>query len=223
MGMGTSMGMGLHLICVIPAKAHSRRLPGKNMRLLGGKPLLKYSIEAAIGGGIKEVRVTSDDHDILRFAESVGAKPVRRAAHLCGPDTPLDAIRDHAVGWGEIDGYGLPDAVMMLLPTYPFRSARDISNAVEMLASGSVWEVRSAEMIERCGGLLLPNSWLSAHVTAKGRKQPWFKAPPTHIGAWVRTDAVRRIDIDTEDDWQRAEGVIRRKQFDFETGETVQI
>lgn len=196
------------------------------MRLLAGKPLLQYTIEAAQAGGIKDVRVTSDDADILRFAERFGVRSILRPPHLRGPDVPLDAVRDHAIGWGEIDGYGLPDAVMLLLPTYPFRSARDIMQAVSMLRGGpggsaSVWEVRSADLIERCGGLLLPNSWMSAHVTAKGRKQSWFGLGATHIGAWMRTDAIRRIDIDTEDDFARAESVIQRKQFDFETGETV--
>jgi hypothetical protein len=223
----------VNIVAIIPAKAWSRRLPGKNTRLLAGKPLLQYTIEAALGGEITDVRVTSDSDDILRLAERLGARPVTRPPHLSGPDTPLDAVRDHAVGWAGITGTDgteqMPDAVMMLLPTYPFRSAADIYRACEMLRSGAVWEVRSADMIERCGGLLLPNSWLSAHVTSYGRRQTWFRAGAAgtgtphsgtpHIGAWVRTDPIRGIDIDTDDDFARAERVIARGGFDFQTGE----
>lgn len=217
----------LNIVCIIPAKAHSRRLPGKNLRPLAGKPLVQYSIEAALNGGISDVRVTTDSDDIKSLAARCGARPVTRPPHLQGPDASLEAVRDHAVAWAGVTPAGAsgeietaPDAVMLLLPTYPFRSAADIAHAKRLLSSGQVWEVRSADMIERCGGLLLPNSWLSAHLTVKGRRRigvPGELVAP-HCGAWIRTDRVRSIDIDTEDDWQRAERVIAAGKFNFETG-----
>lgn len=213
-------------IAVVPAKGHSRRLPGKNKRRLHGKPLFLYTVEAARRGGISTILVTSDDPEILAVAEAAGAIPIFRPRSLADDFPDLEIVKAHALTTHakshrntapDIVTGADYDAVFMLLPTYPFRSAADISRSLELLQSGLIWEVRSGSEIERCGRMLLPNSYLAAHLLPDARQR--LGCPPIPISAWIAVDRLRGIDIDDPDDWARAERAFSR--FDFTTGTTI--
>lgn len=123
------------VLAVIAARGGSRALPGKNLATLAGKPLIAWTIEAAMGSRVvSRTVVTTDDPSIAEAAAARGAEvPFLRPAHLAGDETPgTDAIL-HAVEWlVEHHGYR-PDIVVNLQPTSPLRTAADIDAAIQLM------------------------------------------------------------------------------------------
>lgn len=124
------------VLAIIPARGGSKRLPRKNILPLAGKPLIAWSIEAALKSGVvDDVVVTSDSDEILATALPYGVKQQRRAAALASDtassiDVVLDAIqREEAAG-------AHYDHVILLQPTSPLRNAADIAAAYARFAAG---------------------------------------------------------------------------------------
>ncbi len=115
-------------LAVIPARAGSKGLPGKNLLPLGGKPLIAWSIEAALASCyLDQVIVSSEDAEILTTAREWGAAtPFVRPAELAEDDTPGIDVVLHACQ--VLTGY---DYVVLLQPTSPLRTAGDIDQAIE--------------------------------------------------------------------------------------------
>ena len=111
----------------IPAKMTSQRLPAKNMRHLGGRPLLYYSVRAAqLTEGIDRVVVSSEDREVLHYAAGIGAEALQRDAALASPEVRnIDVLR----AWLETTAE-LPELVVLLQPTHPFRLPSDLAAAV---------------------------------------------------------------------------------------------
>ncbi|MCI5193900.1 MAG: acylneuraminate cytidylyltransferase family protein [Candidatus Electrothrix sp. AU1_5] len=114
----------------IPAKMTSQRLPGKNMRLLDGKPLLFYSIRAAqLAQEIDEVVVSSEDAKVLEYAASCGVVTHQRPAELSLPEIRnLDVLR----AW-HYQADNKPDLLVLMQPTHPLRHPEDIGVAVQRM------------------------------------------------------------------------------------------
>ena len=128
-------GLGVKTLGIIPARRGSKRLPGKNMRALGGRPLIAWVIDAALGcSSLSDLCVSSDDETVLEVARSRDPRlPLERPPALC-TDTSLaiDYVR-HA-----LSVRGTFDAVVIVQCTSPFTTAADIEAVVELLAaSGS--------------------------------------------------------------------------------------
>lgn len=113
------------VVAFIPARAGSKGVPGKNKRIVAGKPLIQYSIEAARdASAVSRIIVSTDDEDILQIATACGAETVARPSDIAGDESPvIDAVR-HALG------SSMPLAVVLLQPTSPLRSAADIDATV---------------------------------------------------------------------------------------------
>ncbi len=126
----------MKVVAVILARGGSRRLPGKNIHLLCGKPLIAYTIEAARGAAtLARTIVSTDDAAIADCAAAHGAEvPFRRPAELSGDDSPSVAALAHAADWLDRDGAGA-DAIVLLQPTSPLRRSRHIDAAVELFRS----------------------------------------------------------------------------------------
>ena len=94
---------GLKILAVIPARGGSKRVPRKNIRQLGGRPLIAYTIDAARGASrLTECVVSTDDDEIAQIARQCGGNvPFARPAELAGDDVPDRAVLEHAVqsGW----------------------------------------------------------------------------------------------------------------------------
>ena len=121
--------MAKRTLAIIPAKGTSTRLPRKNVRELGGKPLLAWTIEAAKSSGVFDcVLVSSEDREILRIAKSYGAKPQSRPAKLAMDPAGCIDVSQHALGELEKKG-DMFDRIAILMPTCPFRLADDIRAA----------------------------------------------------------------------------------------------
>lgn len=123
---------------IIPARGGSKGVPGKNIRPLCGKPLLAWTIEAAIQSRyLDKLIVTSDDEIIIQTAIAFGADvPFVRPVHLAQDDTPGIAPVLHAIN--ELPGY---DYIVLLQPTSPLRNVQDIDTCIEK------YNVSSAESV----------------------------------------------------------------------------
>lgn len=125
-------------LCVIPARIGSKRLARKNVALLGGRPMLAYTVDAALGSGLFEsVVVSTEDPGIARLAATLGAVPHSRPAVLAGDlvsatDVCLEVLDTRAAAG---DAY---DAVICLQPSSPLRGAADVRGAWErFVATGA--------------------------------------------------------------------------------------
>lgn len=120
---------------LIPARGGSKGVPRKNLRMLGGKPLIAHSIEQGRRCGfIDRVIVSTDDREIAAVARDYGAEvPFLRPAALAQDNTMDYPVCVHALKWlQEHDGFE-PDMVFLLRPTGPFRTVEQMTDAVELL------------------------------------------------------------------------------------------
>lgn len=118
---------GKRILAVIPARGCSKGVPRKNIRMVGGKPLIAYTIEAALQSRfVDAVVVSSEDDEILKVAARHGAQCLLRPESLALDTTPGVAPVLHAVE--HLPGF---DQVILLQPTSPLRMAMDIDTALE--------------------------------------------------------------------------------------------
>lgn len=126
---------GKRMLALIPARGGSKGLPGKNIRPLAGKPLIAWSIEAALGcPSIDKIVVSSDCPEIGKIAKSCGAEvPFIRPAELA-TDTAkgIDATL-HALDWLKDNGEQF-ELLLILQPTSPLRTTQDIETSLARYA-----------------------------------------------------------------------------------------
>ena len=115
-----------NIIAFIPARTGSKSIVDKNIKLLGSRPLLAYSIETALSCGLRTI-VSSDSESYLQIARSFGAEGMLRPANLAKDDTPmLDLLKSEVPKTGA-------DIVVLLQPTSPFRLKLHIKLALQYL------------------------------------------------------------------------------------------
>jgi len=119
-------------LAIIPARGGSKRLPRKNILNLGGKSLISWTIEAALKSKyIDNTVVTSDDEEILKIANHIGSKTIKRPGHLANDTaTTIEAIV-HTIS-NLKNSY---DYIILLQPTSPLRTEKHIDQAIELLES----------------------------------------------------------------------------------------
>ncbi len=120
------------VIALVPARAGSKGLPGKNIRELCGKPLYRHSVDAAIMAGIPKVFVSTDIDEIFSHSLPGGVQVVRRPSGLAADTTTMaDVLTDFL-------GSTLPNGgtVVLLQPTSPLRKPDHIRAALELFAGG---------------------------------------------------------------------------------------
>jgi len=120
------------LLCAIPARAGSVRLPNKNLLPLAGKPMIAYSIEAALATGLfQDVYVCTEDPALADVARAYGAQvPLLMPAELCGDLVPSHAPCQHLARHLAQQGQDC-DHLLCLQPTSPLRSVGDIVSGVK--------------------------------------------------------------------------------------------
>lgn len=136
------------VVAVVPARGGSKKVPGKNIRPLGGRPLLSWSVGVARQvTEIDRVIVSTDDDAIGRVAREAGAEVYSRPAHLATDNAlVIDALRDLV---STLSGEGESADVMVLLePTCPLRSPADVRAALHLLAGEGLDSV--ATFTEAC-------------------------------------------------------------------------
>jgi CMP-N-acetylneuraminic acid synthetase len=151
------------VLALIPAKNISKRIPGKNLKMLAGKPMLAYILETAKQvKGIDRVVVSTESEEIKNVAEQYGAEvPFLRPLELTQDDTTTQAVVAHALDALEGQGY-VPDYVLVLYPTSPLLKAERIEGAIKTvreresdallsgcLDKGHYWTQRPDGSVER--------------------------------------------------------------------------
>ncbi len=158
---------GKRILAMIPARGGSKGLPGKNIRPLGGRPLIAWTIDAALGSRIIDHLVlSSDSAAIIRVAQEHGCDaPFIRPADLSTDSAPGLAPAKHCVQM--LPGY---DYLVILQPTSPFRSSEDIDRAIQTCI-----DANAASLVSVTKASQHP-SWMS-HIDKDGRLSHITKDP----------------------------------------------
>ena len=129
----------MRILCVVPARGGSKGVPRKNLRVVGGKPLLVWTVEQALSAHpAMDVVVSTDDDEIADVARSAGALvPFLRPAELARDTTPTEPVVRHAIAAARA-AEAAPDAVMLLQATSPVRLPGTLSRAVAQLEATGV-------------------------------------------------------------------------------------
>jgi N-acylneuraminate cytidylyltransferase len=219
-------------IAIIPARGGSKRIPHKNIKDFCGKPIIAWSIEAAQNSKLFDrIIVSSDDPDIIQVAQAAGAEvPFLRPPELSDDHTPTIPVIRHAIEWVQENG-STPIFVCCLYPTAPFVTLSALTKSFTALKTSAETDfvISATEYpfpIERSLRILpngqlrmnhpehamtrsqdLPSNYHDAGQFYWGRASSYLKEnsfftnnSKLHI---LKTSEVQ--DIDTPDDWERAE------------------
>lgn len=159
------------MLAIIPARGGSKGVPGKNIRELCGKPLITYTIEAALASRhISRVILSSDDPQIAEVAVTVGAEvPFMRPGHLA-TDTAL-AIDTYLYTLERLESQGQRyDEFVVLQPTSPLRKPADIDGGIEL------FQQKTADSVIGVVALEHPPEWMLS-LDEAGRLQHYLEQP----------------------------------------------
>lgn len=214
------------IIILIPARGGSKRIPKKNIKLLGNKPLLVWSILVGQEVGLP-VYVSTEDPDITECAKDYGAQVIQRPFQLCQDHVGDYEVIRHALS--EVDA----DLVVYLRPTTPFRTAGMVQEAVRLMSVPGYDSLRSVEEMSesayKCfgirGQILQPLTKLD--VTDRPNQELRRTFHPNGYVDICRREIVdsgsiwgagrygfitpRTVEIDTPEDWEFAEYQIWKK------------
>lgn len=191
------------MVCVIPAKGTSRRLPGKNIREFFGKPMLAHSIETARASGLFErVIVSTDDVAVANVAHDFGAEPWTRRPELCEDRFgPLDVAGNvlNQIGYRNDEH---PEYVCVMAATAPLVTPEDLHDGLRILQ-----ERRDAHYSFGMGTEPPKDSgswyWCRLHPLIRGTG---LVGP---MSLMVPVPVERCCDINDEQDWERCEALYR--------------
>ena len=221
------------VVAIVPAKAYSRRLPGKNLLHLGGIPLFMHSVNVALESPmISDVIVSSDSQEILELAQDCGALALKRPKALCGDTVPNFKVCQHVVE-ALNDSDRRVDCIALLQPTQPFRSVEGIDDAITRLSKHTVFDsLTSVTKVHRLTGRVKNNQWSPASIQNGERAQAkgtvfemtghlfLLKVKKTimldsllgkSIFAWQLPETWIDIDIDTVSDFVQAQAMMAHR------------
>lgn len=233
------------VLCVIPARGGSKRIPRKNIRDFAGKPMIAWSIETALASNcFKRVIVSTDDEDIAAVAEAYGAEaPFRRPDELAGDHIGTVPVVAHAIEWLYDQGER-HEAVCCIYATAPFVQIEDLRAGQNALRSDNdvnysfsvtsyAFPIQRALRLTRTGRVAmfqpehfitrsqdLEEAWHDAGQFYWGRAKAWLTGEPifTNHAVPVKLPRYRVQDIDTPEDWLRAEWLFKAWQAAQEPG-----
>jgi len=125
------------IIAIIPARGGSKRLPGKNIKLLADKPLIAWTIEAALESKVFDhVFVSTDCDEIAQVAKTFGAEvPFLRPAEIATDTATTNDVVTHLVEWFEKEYNRAVTTVAILQPTSPLRNAKNVQEAFALMGN----------------------------------------------------------------------------------------
>lgn len=225
-------------IAVIPARGGSKRIPRKNIKPFCGKPMIAWSIEAArLSGCFDRILVSTDDEGIAEIARAAGADvPFMRPAELSDDHTGTTPVVAHAIDWMSRQN-GVVEEVCCIYATAPFVQAADLQRGLDVLQrSGAdfAFSVTSYPFpIQRAIRIVpaqrvemfqpehfntrsqdLEEAFHDAGQFYWGRAEAWRagRALFSNAAAPVVLPRHRVQDIDTQEDWERAEWLFKAMQ-----------
>ena len=218
------------MIAIIPARSGSKGLPNKNIMFINGKPLIAWTIEAAINAqNVDRVIVSTDSHEIASVAKEFGAEvPFLRPSSISGDKSPILETYLYVLNRLENDYLQIYESFVALQPTSPLRSSCDIDAAIDLFKSNEtnsvlsltqlshplqwIMEVDDAGRIANVGGEFLPNRQDyknfyklngAVYVYKKSLIRQYRIYDDSTIGYVM--PANRSIDVDSIDDFHYAE------------------
>jgi len=225
-------------VAIIPARGGSKRIPGKNIRAFLGKPIIAYSIEAAkLSGLFDEIIVSTDDEAIAEVARGFGAKvPFMRPKAIADDFAPIIDVMKNALEWYKSEGQQL-DYLCCIYATAPFVTEQILREGFDALSASSVgaslsvakftYPIQRALQVtsEGCLSMIDEN-----HLLTRSQDLPEAYMDAAQF-FWCRPEAIEKSkisfleqgvvpvviptsnvqDIDTLEDWERAEILYRAK------------
>lgn len=160
-------------LAIIPARKHSRRLPGKNTAELGGLPLISWTLKFALScAEISRIIVSTDDPEILKIAHQFGINVAKlRPSELAQDSTSTLDVCKYELISNEIDSNDF-DGIIILQPTSPFRSSRTFSEAIAVFVESDKQLVVTVKRNE------IPRSWLIKRERESGLFSKQFTSNP---------------------------------------------
>ena len=228
----------MKILALITARGGSKRLPGKNIRMLSGRPLVVWSIDAIQDNpDVCHILVSTDDRAIAAICEKAGALvPWLRPAELATDTSSSVDVALHALDWYEKE-VGLVDGLLLLQPTSPYRTRHTIQRGLDLFREhdGETVLGVSPASIHPMRTLKVSGNYLVPFMAEPGFDLRSQELPPVYVvngsfylikPAQLRehrsfvtgkvlplliTSEKEMLDIDTELDWLIAEALVRHQ------------
>jgi pseudaminic acid cytidylyltransferase len=225
-------------VAIIPARGGSKRIPRKNIKLFGGRPMIEWSIDAATKSKLfDQIIVSTDDSEIAEIALACGADvPFKRPSELSDDYTNTSAVIAHAIEWYQQQGL-MPRLACCIYATAPFVSPIDLKRGLDIIStenSDFAFSVTSfAFPIQRAISLTkegrvkmfqpecfearsqdLEEAYHDAGQFYWGKADAWLSGKPIFSidSSPVILPRHRVQDVDTIEDWLRAEWMFNAMQ-----------
>lgn len=222
------------ILVVIPARGYSKNIPRKNVRLLGEKPLIYYSIDLAKASKyVDDVVVSTEDSEITSVVEKYGTSVVKRSKELSTDETLLDTVIYDAMLQKEKQAFDEYDIVITLQPTSPLLKTGTLDKAIEKFADFNVDSVISVVddknlrwgfdeengryfpfYTERLYKELLPKSFKETGGILATRRN--FMTEKSRLGLNIDLIEISReesVEINTYEDWWIANNYLMKKRI----------
>jgi CMP-N,N'-diacetyllegionaminic acid synthase len=121
-------------LAIIPARKGSKGITNKNMQIIGGKPMIQFTMEAALKSKrLNNIILSTDNQNILNLGEKIGIPaPFKRPASLSTDNARISDVIIHTLDWYKSTYHTLPENIVLLQPTSPFRDFLDIDQAIKI-------------------------------------------------------------------------------------------
>ncbi|WP_268035026.1 acylneuraminate cytidylyltransferase family protein [Algoriphagus sp. PAP.12] len=230
----------MKILGLIPARGGSKGVPGKNIKSLGGKPLLAYTAETALGSKyIAKTILSTDDSDIASTGKMLGLEvPFMRPAELAMDQTPTLPVIIHALEYYREMGEDF-DAVCLLQATSPFRASGILDMAIEKFKNSKADSLVSVLEVpdhynphwtffeEGSGYLQIATGEKELITRRQALPKAYFRDGSIYLTkasvilngslygekmSFLKNDPAFYINIDTQEDWIKAENWLRENQ-----------
>jgi len=232
----------MRILAIIPVRGGSKGVPGKNIKLLNGKPLLAYTSEIALQSKfLAEVIVSTEDSQIMEVAQRLGLQvPFTRPTALAKDSTPTLEVIVHALQWYEKQNVFF-DAVCLLQATSPFRTVEFLDKAILKFIQSNCDSLVSVQTVpheynphwvfevDSTGNLKIATG--EDEIISQRQQLPmaYHRDGSIYITktevllnqnslygksiAFIESDPELYVNIDTMDDWEKAEKMLQNKRI----------
>ena len=222
-------------LAVIPARGGSKRIPRKNIKMFGGRPMVAWSIEVALESGLFDrIIVSTDDSEVAKVSREYGADvPFIRPPELADDYVGTVPVISHAVAWQNSQGERASE-VCCIYATAPFLKTSDLQSGLDLLVESEAdfvfsatkfaapvqraFRIRPDNRVEMLDSTQfntrsqdLEEAWHDAAQFYWGREESWLAEMPLFgpHSVPLRLPRHRVQDIDTYEDWEHAELMLR--------------
>lgn len=225
----------MKILALVTARGGSKRLPGKNVRLLGGKPLIVWSIDVAkTSKHVCDILVSTDDSLIASISRKAGAYvPWLRPHELASDSAKSIDVALHALDWYE-SHHGIVDGLMLLQPTSPFRTQKTVRDGIKLFQDQNRSVIAVSEVgvhPSRCFNIdsgeirMCYKSDFKDNTPVYAVNGSFYLNTPAALRqtkSFIEESSIpiiilnlrEALDIDTELDWLMAESLLKHKALE---------